>query len=263
MPTNMNFKVSILPDDDNTYSLGSAQKKWKLNGGGAGSIDVDAIYPIGAIYMSVDSTSPATLFGGTWEAIENTFLVAQGTNFTAGTSGGSSTITLQTTNLPSHTHEVGAHAHGLNSHTHTGPSHTHTGPSHTHGLNGHTHSGPNHSHGPGSLNGFLVYNSSLASRSLVASGNSYCVITCPSNNIGGLGYSGSTANSGTGATGGNSGNTTAAGTGATGAAGTGNTGAATGNTANSTAFNSGATGSGTAINILPPYLAVYMWKRTG
>ena len=32
---------------------------------------VDAIYPVGAIYMSNVSTSPSTLFGGTWSAISN------------------------------------------------------------------------------------------------------------------------------------------------------------------------------------------------
>ena len=41
-----------------------------------------------------------------------------------------------------------------------------------------------------------------------------------------------------------------------------NTGASSGNTANSSSFNSGSTGSGTAFNIIPPYLTVYMWKRT-
>jgi hypothetical protein len=28
---------------------------------------LNAVYPVGAIYLSVNSTSPATLFGGTWE----------------------------------------------------------------------------------------------------------------------------------------------------------------------------------------------------
>ena len=29
--------------------------------------DWETIYPIGSIYMSLNATSPATLFGGTWE----------------------------------------------------------------------------------------------------------------------------------------------------------------------------------------------------
>lgn len=34
---------------------------------------IDTIYPIGSIYMSVNSVNPASLFGGTWEQIEDTF----------------------------------------------------------------------------------------------------------------------------------------------------------------------------------------------
>lgn len=65
---------------------------------------VDLIYPVGAIYMSVDSTSPGTLFGGTWTQIKDTFLLSAGDTYTAGTTGGEATHTLTTSELPSHRH---------------------------------------------------------------------------------------------------------------------------------------------------------------
>ena len=52
------------------------------------------IYPIGSIYMSVNSTSPATLFGGTWEQIKDTFLLASGDTYDSGSTGGSADATL-------------------------------------------------------------------------------------------------------------------------------------------------------------------------
>lgn len=62
------------------------------------------IYPVGSIYMSVNSTDPANLFGGTWEQIQDTFLLASGTTYTAGATGGEATHTLTTEEMPSHTH---------------------------------------------------------------------------------------------------------------------------------------------------------------
>ena len=47
----------------------------------------DVIYPVGSIYISTSSTSPATLFGGTWEQLSDRYLVAAGSNYTAGTTG--------------------------------------------------------------------------------------------------------------------------------------------------------------------------------
>lgn len=49
----------------------------------------DAIYPVGSLYISVNDVSPATLFGGTWEKIEDRFLLAASTTYSAGTTGGS------------------------------------------------------------------------------------------------------------------------------------------------------------------------------
>ena len=61
---------------------------------------VDAIYPVGSIYMSVNSTDPAQLFGGTWEQIEDTFLLAAGQTYTAGATGGESSHALTKEELP-------------------------------------------------------------------------------------------------------------------------------------------------------------------
>lgn len=64
----------------------------------------DKIYPIGSIYMSVSSTSPESLFGGTWEQIQDTFLLSAGSTYTAGDTGGEATHTLTTSEMPSHSH---------------------------------------------------------------------------------------------------------------------------------------------------------------
>ena len=62
-------------------------------------------YPVGAIYLSVVSTSPATLFGGTWAALPaGRMLVAQGSGYTAGSTGGEATHKLTKNELPSHNH---------------------------------------------------------------------------------------------------------------------------------------------------------------
>ena len=62
------------------------------------------VYPVGSIYMSVNSTSPATLFGGTWEQLENRFLLGAGSSYTAGSTGGEETHTLTIDEMPSHNH---------------------------------------------------------------------------------------------------------------------------------------------------------------
>lgn len=66
----------------------------------------DIVYPVGAIYMSVSETSPAILFGGTWEQIQNRFLLAAGSSYTAGNTGGEATHTLTKNEMPTHSHEI-------------------------------------------------------------------------------------------------------------------------------------------------------------
>lgn len=61
-------------------------------------------YPIGAIYMSTQPTSPASLFGGTWEQIKDTFLLAAGSKYEAGSIGGEASHKLKVSELPPHKH---------------------------------------------------------------------------------------------------------------------------------------------------------------
>ncbi len=70
---------------------------------------LNKVYPIGSVYMSVNSTSPATLFGGTWVQIKDTFLLSAGDTYAAGATGGEAEHTLTTGEMPSHKHSHYAH----------------------------------------------------------------------------------------------------------------------------------------------------------
>lgn len=65
---------------------------------------LNLIYPVGSIYMSVSSTSPATFLGGTWEQIKDRFLLASGSSYTAGATGGEATHVLTQNEMPVHNH---------------------------------------------------------------------------------------------------------------------------------------------------------------
>ena len=67
---------------------------------------VSGIFPVGAIYLSVTDVSPAELFGGTWEQIKDTFFLAAGDTYTAGSTGGEVEHTLTTTEMPYHSHTI-------------------------------------------------------------------------------------------------------------------------------------------------------------
>lgn len=63
------------------------------------------IYPVGSIYLSVSATNPAALFGGKWEQITDRFLLAAGSSYVAGSTGGEADHTLTVEEMPSHNHK--------------------------------------------------------------------------------------------------------------------------------------------------------------
>jgi len=164
---------------------------------------LNLVYPVGAIYMSVNSTSPASLFGGTWARITGAFLLAatdggsSGASQAAGNTGGAATVTLTEQNMPSHNHSIPA-------------------------LSGTAKSNGNHIHAmrykapSGGSSGYAwVYGTNNAVWAAATESDSMMK----------------------------------------------STGAHT-HTVETTANTSGSKGSGTAHNNMPPYLSVYVWKRT-
>lgn len=67
-------------------------------------------YPVGSIYMSVNVTSPASLFGGTWEQLKDRFLLGAGDSYAAGGMGGEDEVTLTLAQMPQHAHGVASYS---------------------------------------------------------------------------------------------------------------------------------------------------------
>lgn len=89
---------TLTDEIDTTISSSVSQINTRIDG------LFNLIYPVGAIYMSVNATNPGTLFGGTWQRIENRFLISAGSSYAAGSTGGSATRTLAIGNMPAHNH---------------------------------------------------------------------------------------------------------------------------------------------------------------
>ena len=198
-----------------------------------GSINLSAlwnsIYPVGSIYMSTSSTNPKDLFTGTtWTQITDRFLVGMGTTYkTAGGTGGASTVTLATGNLPSHNHSVSLTSGNQSA--------------------GHTHSIPELS-GTAADSGW--HDHLVTSKTTSYGSGSQSAWRC-------LSWTGTNADWNQDVYSGGSGThshnvTTTAST----------TGGISANHTHTVSGNTGNQGSGTAFSIIPPYYAVYMWRRT-
>lgn len=64
-------------------------------------------YPIGFIYLTMDETSPASIYGGTWELIKDKFLIGAGNKYALGITGGEETHILSESEMPKHRHSFG------------------------------------------------------------------------------------------------------------------------------------------------------------
>lgn len=103
-------KIAVLDDAGWVYYRSLAEIKADIGASSGGGADISTIlskvYPVGSIYMSVNSASPATLFGGTWERIKDQFLLAAGDKYAAGKTGGEATHTLTENEIPAHRHSI-------------------------------------------------------------------------------------------------------------------------------------------------------------
>lgn len=67
---------------------------------------VERDHPVGSLYISENATSPAELYGGTWEQIKDRFILAAGDTYAAGSTGSEAKHSLTKLENGPHSHEV-------------------------------------------------------------------------------------------------------------------------------------------------------------
>lgn len=235
-------------------------------------------YPVGAYYISSVSTSPAELFGGTWVEVQDRMILAAGSTYTAGTlanpkTGGSATKKFVTANIPSHTHTFTTATSG--NHTHTVSGSTQTAGAHTHSVSGTTGGAGSHSHTRGTMNieGTFSGVGNVGSGAATLTGAFYRVNSSahPSQGVviantgerddyfgfeAARNWTGSTSTASNhthsfSATSGSSGSHTHTVSITVGQAG-----------AHTHTGTTNGTGSGTAFDVMNPYIVAYVWRRT-
>lgn len=81
-----------------------------------------SVYPVGSIYMTTNATNPGDLFGGTWARWGSgrvpVSVNSNDANFNAvEKTGGAATVTLTSSQIPSHVHTVPSHGHAATAST--------------------------------------------------------------------------------------------------------------------------------------------------
>lgn len=65
-----------------------------------------SLMPVGYVYKSFDPTSPAEMFGGTWEQLEGVFPFAADDTHPIGSTGGAASVSLTVSEIPAHSHTL-------------------------------------------------------------------------------------------------------------------------------------------------------------
>ena len=102
VPLNMNFDLQAICFGGVAEKEKTVEFKWPIHYMGKALLDL--LHPVGSIFQSTDATSPADLFGGTWEQVKDVFLLAAGDSHEAGSTGGEETHTLTKAEIPDHNH---------------------------------------------------------------------------------------------------------------------------------------------------------------
>ena len=101
----MSHPLILQENTDYGDTLPSSPQTGQLFFKEAGTSLFDLICPVGAVYISMNNTSPATLFGGSWTKVEGKFLLGTSSAYPTGSSGGEETHTLTVNEMPSHLHD--------------------------------------------------------------------------------------------------------------------------------------------------------------
>lgn len=224
----------------------------------------NAIYPVGAVYISFVSTSPASLFGGTWTRLKDTFLLANGDSYAANTTGGSATKSISVNNLPAHNHTVnsaGAHTHTAT--TANSGNHNHTASSASNGAHTHTRGTMNIVGSISASDSDEVFTSAdqfTASGALRLTDRVAYGANVSHDGAGYMGISFDASRSGawTGATSSNGAHTHSITVNSNGS----HNHSVTVNSNGAHTHTTNNTGGSQPLNILPPYTTVYVWRRT-
>lgn len=214
-----------------------------LGSGGFKKDIVDLIYPVGSIYISMNSTNPSTLFGGTWEAFgQGRVLIGAGTgddgntslSFPAGFTGGEYKHYLIKSEMPDHNHSFsGTTAANNRTHTHSYIKVT--------SVKGHALTiaeMPSHSHNFAGNNSAIGEGSGYTPTSVAINGSAYQKLPNTASTGGGGSHSHGLNTSST------------------------NSGSESQNHTHKFSGTTGSAGSGSSHNNIQPYIGVYMWKRT-